>query len=157
MEKHIPGPVREKIIVAHYRYTEGGEGALEDVDKVCKLCRSTNYVPGSPKPKKVRIDKERSDSSISPTTTTNNSSTCRFAPRHAVRVQAFLPSQTPSSLRRLHPLPSPPRRCLPSFLLLPRSQPQERQALPPGFDGLRGALLLHRQDEGGREGNEGDC
>ena len=52
MEKHIPGPVRERIIVAHYRYTEGGEGALEDVDKVCKLCRSTNYTPGTPKPKK---------------------------------------------------------------------------------------------------------
>ena len=43
MEKHLPGEVREKMIVAHYRYAPGGEGALEDVDKVCKLCRSTKY------------------------------------------------------------------------------------------------------------------
>ncbi|GMH56588.1 hypothetical protein TrST_g9055 [Triparma strigata] len=53
MERHLHGRVREKIIVAHYRYTPSASGALDDIDKVCKLCRSTNYIPGQgEKPRK---------------------------------------------------------------------------------------------------------
>ena len=37
MERHLHGRVREKIIVAHYRYTPSASGALDDIDKVCKV------------------------------------------------------------------------------------------------------------------------
>ena len=59
LERHIPGPIRERMIIAFYRYC-GGEGNLTYIDEVCKLCKSTGYNPnvvptkGNPnlKPKK---------------------------------------------------------------------------------------------------------
>ena len=44
LEKHIPGPIREKMIIAFYRYC-GGQGNLTYIDEVCKLCKSTSYNP----------------------------------------------------------------------------------------------------------------
>lgn len=49
LEERIPGAVREKMIVAIIR--ENGEGNLENMDDVSKLCRSTGYIPGLKKPK----------------------------------------------------------------------------------------------------------
>lgn len=42
MDRFIPGPVRERIIVAFFRYC-GKEGNLINIDQVCKLCRATTY------------------------------------------------------------------------------------------------------------------
>lgn len=49
MEERVPGMVREKMIVAIIR--ENGDGNLENMDDVSKLCRSTGYIPGLKKPK----------------------------------------------------------------------------------------------------------
>ena len=49
LEERIPGHVREKMLVAVIR--ENGEGNLSNMDDVCKLCRSTGYIPGLKKPK----------------------------------------------------------------------------------------------------------
>jgi WASH complex subunit strumpellin len=45
LEQRIPGSIREKMIIALYRSV--GENNLEDVNEVCRLCRSTGNVPGS--------------------------------------------------------------------------------------------------------------
>jgi WASH complex subunit strumpellin len=46
IDEHIPGPVRERCIVAYYRYCAGG-GHLghghSNVDDVCALMRATGY------------------------------------------------------------------------------------------------------------------
>lgn len=44
LEERIPGNIREKIMIAVYRYS--GDATLEHVDEVCKLCRGTGYLPG---------------------------------------------------------------------------------------------------------------
>lgn len=48
LDRKIPGPTREKMVVAFFR--SKGESALENIDEVCKLCRVTGYLPGQPKP-----------------------------------------------------------------------------------------------------------
>lgn len=45
LEEKIPGFIREKMLIAIYRFN--GEGKLENIDNVCKLCRNTGYIPGS--------------------------------------------------------------------------------------------------------------
>lgn len=51
MEEKIPGYVREKMLIAVYRYN--GDGRLVNIEDVNKLCRNTGYVagPGGKKPK----------------------------------------------------------------------------------------------------------
>ena len=45
LERHFPGPVRERMVVAFYRHSEGGSGvALDRLDDVLALCRSTGFV-----------------------------------------------------------------------------------------------------------------
>jgi len=44
LEEKFPGPVREKMLVIIYRHN--GEGRLINIQEVCKLCRSTGYIPG---------------------------------------------------------------------------------------------------------------
>eukprot|EP01031_Cornospumella_fuschlensis_P040079 gene40079-48840_t len=44
MEERVPGYVREKLLVAMCRIR--GEGALENFEHICKLCRNTGYIPG---------------------------------------------------------------------------------------------------------------
>ena len=39
MDLHIEGPVREKLIVAHYRYS----GAEAQIESICHLMRSTGF------------------------------------------------------------------------------------------------------------------
>ncbi|KAJ1461470.1 WASH complex, subunit strumpellin [Pelagophyceae sp. CCMP2097] len=48
MEARLPGPLRERLVVACYR--NQGESALEDVDAVCKLVRATGC-DGAKRPK----------------------------------------------------------------------------------------------------------
>jgi WASH complex subunit strumpellin len=43
LDQRIPGPAREKMIIAYYRAK--GESTMTNVDEVCKLCRSTGYIP----------------------------------------------------------------------------------------------------------------
>lgn len=43
LDERIPGPCREKMIIAFFR--NKGESALENIDQVCKLCRVTGYIP----------------------------------------------------------------------------------------------------------------
>jgi len=43
MDRFIPGPVRERIIIAFFRYC-GQDGTLTNIDEVCKLCRSTGWI-----------------------------------------------------------------------------------------------------------------
>ena len=49
MEERIPGAIRERMLVTIYRFNS--DGMLINIDEVCKLCRSTGYVPGVKKPK----------------------------------------------------------------------------------------------------------
>ena len=44
LEEKIPGSIREKMLVAIYRYNT--ETSLLNHDDICKLCRSTGYIPG---------------------------------------------------------------------------------------------------------------
>jgi WASH complex subunit strumpellin len=44
LEEHIPGYIREKMLVALYRSV--GASTLVNIDDICKLCRNTGYVPG---------------------------------------------------------------------------------------------------------------
>lgn len=46
LERHIPGPVREKMVIAVMRHR--GESNLENHEAVCKLIRSTGYLPSAP-------------------------------------------------------------------------------------------------------------
>jgi hypothetical protein len=48
LETHIPGPTREKIVVAYYR--KSGQASVDNFDEICRLCRSTGCVPFSPTP-----------------------------------------------------------------------------------------------------------
>ena len=50
LDMRIPGYARERIVVSHYR--NKGEFALDNLDNVTKLCRSTGYnkAPGSKRP-----------------------------------------------------------------------------------------------------------
>ena len=46
MELHIEGPVRERLLVAHYRYS----GAEANIADICKLLRSTGFSPNGKRP-----------------------------------------------------------------------------------------------------------
>eukprot|EP00656_Telonema_subtile_P001385 TRINITY_DN10622_c0_g4_i2.p1 TRINITY_DN10622_c0_g4~~TRINITY_DN10622_c0_g4_i2.p1 ORF type:complete len:1069 (-),score=421.60 TRINITY_DN10622_c0_g4_i2:243-3449(-) len=48
MDMKIPGPVRERLIVAHLRYT--GTSELYEHTEVCRLCKSSGYSPGGKRP-----------------------------------------------------------------------------------------------------------
>jgi len=50
MDRLIPGPVREKLVVCYIRYK--GESALDNVEEITKLVRNTGYVPGKQAPSK---------------------------------------------------------------------------------------------------------
>eukprot|EP00941_MAST-03F_sp_MAST-3F-sp1_P002473 g2473.t1 len=54
LDRLVPGPAREKIIVAYYRYK--GESALENFEQVTRLCRNTGFVPGRQRPKNYPED-----------------------------------------------------------------------------------------------------
>lgn len=43
---HIPGEVRERILVSYYRYNAQRSSTGSNVDDVCKLLRSTGLLPG---------------------------------------------------------------------------------------------------------------
>ena len=43
LDRFIPGPVRERLIIAFFRYC-GKDGTLANIDEVCKLCGSTGYM-----------------------------------------------------------------------------------------------------------------
>lgn len=45
LDRRVPGPVRERIVVAHYRLK--GEGSVTTIEDVMLLCRDTGYRPGA--------------------------------------------------------------------------------------------------------------
>eukprot|EP01041_Mallomonas_annulata_P003104 gene3104-6094_t len=49
LEERIPGSIREKMLIFIYRHNT--DGRLIHIDEVCKLCRTTGYIPGKKKPK----------------------------------------------------------------------------------------------------------
>ena len=46
LDARVPGPVRERLIVAHYRHR--GESPAVPVAELAKLCRDTGFRPGEP-------------------------------------------------------------------------------------------------------------
>jgi WASH complex subunit strumpellin len=48
LEHRVPGPTRERMVVSYFRYR--GAAAVQNVDDVAKLVRSTGFVPGGPRP-----------------------------------------------------------------------------------------------------------
>lgn len=44
MDNLIIGTVREKIIIAYYRF-KGGQSSIQYINEVCKLCKDTGYLP----------------------------------------------------------------------------------------------------------------
>ena len=52
-DAHIDGPVRERLLVAYYRYCGQGRNGADggsNIDDVCKLLRSTGYSPAARRP-----------------------------------------------------------------------------------------------------------
>eukprot|EP00736_Rhodelphis_marinus_P001211 Rmarinus@m.276 len=45
LDERINGAIRERMLVAYYRYK--GASEIPNIDEVCKLCRSTGYSPSS--------------------------------------------------------------------------------------------------------------
>lgn len=45
IDRLIPGPVRERLIVAHFRAR--GQSNIEHSKEIVRLFKSTGYVPGS--------------------------------------------------------------------------------------------------------------
>ena len=43
MDRSIDGPIRERLLVAHYRYSGQIRSGQENFDDVCKLMRSTGF------------------------------------------------------------------------------------------------------------------
>lgn len=52
MDNLIIGPVREKLVIAYYRY-KGGQSAITFINQVCKLCKDTGYIPAAFTPDKM--------------------------------------------------------------------------------------------------------
>ena len=50
LEESVPGPARERIMMANYRYY--GDSSLANIEEICKLCKSTGYVKGGERPRK---------------------------------------------------------------------------------------------------------
>jgi len=48
LDRRIPGPCRERMIICYYRYK--GAGTIQNFDEVVKLCRSTGYIKGQKRP-----------------------------------------------------------------------------------------------------------
>ena len=48
-DTHIDGHVRERLLVAYYRYCGQGRNGVggSNIDDVCKLLRSTGYSPAA--------------------------------------------------------------------------------------------------------------
>ena len=46
VDLHIEGPVRERLLVAHYRYS----GAESNIADICKLLRSTGFAIAGKRP-----------------------------------------------------------------------------------------------------------
>ncbi|EED92001.1 hypothetical protein THAPSDRAFT_34228, partial [Thalassiosira pseudonana CCMP1335] len=44
MERLLPGPVRERLIIAYFRFC-GRDGDISQIDTICKLCKSTGIQP----------------------------------------------------------------------------------------------------------------
>eukprot|EP00804_Cyclotella_cryptica_P013905 CCRYP_002429-RD/>CCRYP_002429-RD protein AED:0.28 eAED:0.28 QI:53/0.75/0.6/1/1/1/5/0/1264 len=44
MERFLPGPIRERLIIAYFRFC-GRDGDISRIDTICKLCKSTGIVP----------------------------------------------------------------------------------------------------------------
>ena len=50
LDQKIPGLVRERMLISYYRYK--GATTIPNIDEVCKLCRSTGYMPAGRRPPK---------------------------------------------------------------------------------------------------------
>lgn len=46
----FPGPVRERMLVAYYRYSGQQSSSESSIDDVCMLLRSTGFIPGGKRP-----------------------------------------------------------------------------------------------------------
>lgn len=46
VDLHIPGEIRERILVSYYRYNAQRQSAGSNIDDVCKLLRSTGLANG---------------------------------------------------------------------------------------------------------------
>jgi WASH complex subunit strumpellin len=44
LDNLIIGSVREKLVIAYYRY-KGGQSAITYINEVCRLCKDTGYLP----------------------------------------------------------------------------------------------------------------
>jgi WASH complex subunit strumpellin len=44
MDRLIPGPIREKLVVAYYRY-KGSNQEIENLNQVVKLTKRTGFMP----------------------------------------------------------------------------------------------------------------
>lgn len=49
MDTLLPGPSREKLIIAYYRY-KGGQTAITYINEVTKLCSDTGFTPDGKRP-----------------------------------------------------------------------------------------------------------
>jgi WASH complex subunit strumpellin len=43
LDMRVPGPVRERMIIAYYRYKSND---ADNIQEIVRLCRATGFVPG---------------------------------------------------------------------------------------------------------------
>jgi WASH complex subunit strumpellin len=46
LDELIPGSTREKLVISYYRY-KGGQSSITKINEVCKLCKTTGYIPAN--------------------------------------------------------------------------------------------------------------
>ena len=44
LDNLVPGVIREKIVICHMRF-EGGQNSVPNLHEICKLCKSTGFIP----------------------------------------------------------------------------------------------------------------
>eukprot|EP00985_Skeletonema_marinoi_P011305 scaffold5364_cov134-Skeletonema_marinoi.AAC.3 len=45
LERLLPGPIRERFIIAHFRFSNEGGGDISTIESMCKLCKGTGIHP----------------------------------------------------------------------------------------------------------------
>lgn len=45
LERLLPGPIRERLIIAHFRFSNEEGGDISSIDPICKLCKGTGIHP----------------------------------------------------------------------------------------------------------------
>ncbi len=54
LDRLIPSPVRESLIVSYYRYK--GQATIPKIDEICKVCAGTGYFSADRRPQDYPVE-----------------------------------------------------------------------------------------------------